>query len=59
MKLLWEEREVDNPGVEDHRKFRRRAEEILGPDENLFRIDWVWIGAASLPGLLIIAPLDS
>jgi paired amphipathic helix protein Sin3a len=27
--------------VEDHRRLRREAEEILGPEENLFRIDWV------------------
>ncbi len=40
-KLLWDERRLEAPTVEDHRKFRRQAEEILGPEENLFRIDWV------------------
>ncbi|KAI0048887.1 hypothetical protein FA95DRAFT_1516785 [Auriscalpium vulgare] len=41
MKLLWEERRLEHPTVEDHRKLRRQAEEILGPEENLFRIDWL------------------
>lgn len=40
-KLLWDERRIENPTVEDHRGLRREAEEILGPEENLFRIDWV------------------
>ncbi|KAI0302797.1 hypothetical protein B0F90DRAFT_1627282 [Multifurca ochricompacta] len=40
-KLLWDERRLENPTVEDHRKFRRQAEEILGPEDNLFRIDWL------------------
>ena len=40
-KLLWDERRLDAPTVEDHRKFRQQAEEILGPEESLFRIDWV------------------
>ncbi|TFY70749.1 hypothetical protein EVG20_g2247 [Dentipellis fragilis] len=41
MKLLWDERHLETPTVEDHRSLRRQAEEILGPDENLFRIDWL------------------
>jgi paired amphipathic helix protein Sin3a len=40
-KLLWDERRLESPTVEDHRRFCREAEEILGPEENLFRIDWV------------------
>jgi len=40
-KLLWDERRLEAPTVEDHRKLRREAEEILGPEENLFRIDWL------------------
>ncbi|KAI0263083.1 hypothetical protein BC834DRAFT_939102 [Gloeopeniophorella convolvens] len=40
-KLLWDERRMDAPTVEDHRKLRHQAEEILGPEENLFRIDWL------------------
>ena len=40
-KLLWDERRLEAPTVEDHRKFRQQAEEILGPEESLFRIDWV------------------
>jgi paired amphipathic helix protein Sin3a len=40
-KVLWDERRLESPTVEDHRRFRREAEEILGPEDNLFRIDWV------------------
>jgi paired amphipathic helix protein Sin3a len=40
-KLLWDERLLETPTVEDHRRLRREAEEILGPEDNLFRIDWV------------------
>jgi paired amphipathic helix protein Sin3a len=40
-KLLWDERRLEAPTVEDHRKFRQQTEEILGPEESLFRIDWV------------------
>ncbi|KAI0062716.1 hypothetical protein BV25DRAFT_1803353 [Artomyces pyxidatus] len=41
VKVLFDERHLDNPSVEDHRKLRRQAEEIMGPEENLFRIDWL------------------
>src|SRR6267154_3673658 len=40
-KLLWDERRIESPTVEDHRRLRSEAEEILGPEENLFRVDWV------------------
>lgn len=40
-KLLWDERRLEAPTAEDHREFRRQAEEVLGPEENLFRIDWL------------------
>ncbi|KAI9451486.1 hypothetical protein F5148DRAFT_1378838 [Russula earlei] len=40
-KLLWDERRLESPTIEDHRGLRREAEEILGPEENLFRIDWL------------------
>jgi len=40
-KLLWDERRLEAPTAEDHRAFRQQAEGILGPEENLFRIDWV------------------
>ncbi|TFY74206.1 hypothetical protein EWM64_g9806, partial [Hericium alpestre] len=40
VKILWDERHLEAPTAEDHRAHRRQAEEILGPDENLFRIDW-------------------
>lgn len=40
-KLLWDERRLEAPTVEDHRAFRQQAEGILGPEENLFRVDWL------------------
>ena len=40
-KLLSDERQLKQPTVDDHRKLLRQAEEILGPEENLFCIDWV------------------
>ncbi|KAI9444070.1 hypothetical protein H4582DRAFT_2109296 [Lactarius indigo] len=40
-KLLWDERRLEAPTAEDHRSFRQQAEGILGPEENLFRIDWL------------------
>ena len=46
-KLLWDERHLETPTVEDHRRLRREAEEILGPEENLFRIDWVRVTTLS------------
>lgn len=40
-KLLLDEREIENPTAEDRKVFRRKAEEIIGPEENLFSVDWV------------------
>ena len=40
-KLLRDERLPETPTVEDHCRLRREAEEIWGPEDNLFRIDWV------------------
>lgn len=40
-KLLLDERQIENPTGEDRKVFRRKAEEIMGPEENLFGIDWV------------------
>ncbi|KAI0313378.1 hypothetical protein OF83DRAFT_558985 [Amylostereum chailletii] len=40
VKVLWDERHLDTPTTDDHRKLRRQTEEMLG-EENLFRIDWV------------------
>ena len=55
-KLLWDERRLETPTVEDHRRLRREAEEILGPEDNLFRIDWVR-ATLSLPPLPALADL--
>jgi paired amphipathic helix protein Sin3a len=38
---LKRERSVANFTSQDQINSRRNAEKILGPDENLFRIDWV------------------
>ncbi|TRM60347.1 hypothetical protein BD626DRAFT_549673 [Schizophyllum amplum] len=38
---LKRERSLASPTVQDQINTRRNAEKILGPDENLFRIDWL------------------
>ena len=38
---LKRERSIMSPTVQDQINTRHNAEKILGPDENLFRIDWV------------------
>ena len=40
-KLLWDKQFLETPTVEDLRRLRREAEGILGPEDSLFRIDWV------------------
>ncbi|KAF7327545.1 HDAC-interact domain-containing protein [Mycena kentingensis (nom. inval.)] len=39
--LLKRERILTNPTAQDLSSTRKTAEDILGPDENLFRIDWL------------------
>jgi paired amphipathic helix protein Sin3a len=39
--ILRRERAMASPTIQDQIKNRRNAEKVLGPDENLFRIDWV------------------
>ncbi|KAL1716696.1 hypothetical protein EV715DRAFT_254802 [Schizophyllum commune] len=38
---LKRERSITSPTVQDQINTRHNAEKILGPDENLFRIDWL------------------
>jgi paired amphipathic helix protein Sin3a len=38
---LKRERELGTPSKDDQKNFRLTAEKVIGPDENLFRIDWV------------------
>ncbi|EPQ53755.1 hypothetical protein GLOTRDRAFT_139874 [Gloeophyllum trabeum ATCC 11539] len=38
--LLKKERAITSPVSQDYINLRKQAEAILGPDENLFRIDW-------------------
>ncbi|KAI1788076.1 hypothetical protein LXA43DRAFT_1161851 [Ganoderma leucocontextum] len=39
--LLRREREIPSPTTQDLINCRRNTERVLGPDENLFRIDWL------------------
>ncbi|KAI8986626.1 hypothetical protein BD414DRAFT_522337 [Trametes punicea] len=39
--LLRREREIISPTTQDLINSRRNTERVLGPDENLFRIDWL------------------
>jgi len=39
--LLRREREIAGPTTQDLINHRKTAEKILGPDENLFRLDWL------------------
>ncbi|KAI0707538.1 hypothetical protein C8T65DRAFT_696013 [Cerioporus squamosus] len=39
--LLKREREIPSPTTQDLINCRRNTERVLGPDENLFRIDWM------------------
>lgn len=38
---LKRERALVSPTTQDQINTRRNAEKVLGPDENIFRIDWV------------------
>ncbi|KAF8624979.1 hypothetical protein AX15_005613 [Amanita polypyramis BW_CC] len=38
--ILKKDRALVSPTTQDHINSRRNAEKVLGPDENLFRIDW-------------------
>ncbi|KAI0646603.1 hypothetical protein C8Q79DRAFT_680002 [Trametes meyenii] len=39
--LLRREREINSPTTQDLINCRRNTERVLGPDENLFRVDWL------------------
>lgn len=45
LEILKKERALANPTTQDQINSRRNAEKVLGPDENLFRIDWVCHGS--------------
>ncbi|KAK2461043.1 hypothetical protein APHAL10511_006984 [Amanita phalloides] len=38
--ILKKDRALVSPTTQDHINSRRNAEKVLGPDENLFRVDW-------------------
>jgi paired amphipathic helix protein Sin3a len=41
LEILKRERALACPTTQDQINNRRNAEKVLGPDENLFRVDWV------------------
>ncbi|KAG6809875.1 hypothetical protein H0H92_014314 [Tricholoma furcatifolium] len=41
LEILKKERALVSPTTQDQINSRRNAEKVLGPDENLFRIDWL------------------
>ncbi|RDB18702.1 Paired amphipathic helix protein pst1 [Hypsizygus marmoreus] len=41
LEILKRERSLGSPTTQDQINNRRNAEKVLGPDENLFRIDWL------------------
>ncbi|GLB39349.1 putative histone deacetylase (HDAC) interacting [Lyophyllum shimeji] len=41
LEILKKERSLVSPTTQDQINTRRNAEKVLGPDENLFRIDWL------------------
>jgi len=41
LELLKRERSLVSPTTQDRINYRHQVENILGPDENVFRIDWV------------------
>jgi paired amphipathic helix protein Sin3a len=43
LEVLKREQALASPTTQDLINSRKNAEKILGPDENLFRVDWVGI----------------
>lgn len=41
LEFLKRERSLPSPTTQDRINNRRQAEKVLGPDENVFRVDWV------------------
>ena len=39
--FLRRDRELASPTTQDQINARRNTEKVVGPDENIFRIDWV------------------
>ena len=39
--ILHKERELPSPTTQDLINARKHTEKVLGPDENIFRMDWV------------------
>lgn len=43
LEILKRERALASPTTQDQINSRRTAEKVLGPDENIFRVDWVYV----------------
>ena len=41
LEILKKERSLVSPTTQDQKNNRQNTERVLGPDENIFRIDWV------------------
>ena len=41
LEIIKRERALTSLTTQDRINIRRSAEKVLGPDENIFRIDWV------------------
>ena len=41
LEVLKRERAIVSPTTQDHINNQRAAENVMGSDENMFRIDWV------------------
>jgi hypothetical protein len=54
LEILKSEQAMACPTTQDQINHRRNAEKILGPDENLFRIDWVSLNIFAIYHPLIL-----
>ena len=34
---------MNSPIMQDHTSLRKQADMTIGPDENVYRIEWVWV----------------
>lgn len=48
LEIVKRERALTSLTTQDRINIRRSAEKVLGPDENIFRIDWVRVSHSTL-----------
>lgn len=58
LELLRRDRALSSPTMQDQTNSRRLAENIMGPDENIYRIDWVCHATCSYPADTLKERLD-